>query len=410
MPLLRPWVSQLEFITHYIYPDSPLVIGPRARAPLGQKTTNAKARAFATPGNKLSVAPKAQFPATQSKPKHVMTNKLAIPADQSPLHDAVAEPEYAPPQTKDLPYESDCFPDGCLDYSVLRGKNLMRGWQHLHAGATVDAQGKTQWEREEEAAEKRSAAKAEELCRKAMEEPWTVGDVPETFRHLDARKKKEVAKVVKKAALAPLAQQKPAIKSFGASTLDARRAVSALVAPTVTKTVGTKLAAPKPKPFLSKKIEALPLRPAGQAVSSRHTTAIANSRSTIGYNKGRSASGILQTNVFAPPTTSDAHVKGKKGGNADLKPAKRVLQRSISTNSTDSNVTVTPERWAEEQVQKTIAEEEAASRLRWLSMFDRDDGVEDNMFGGDGGRIEEEIRAALEQDIDEEEFVLKLED
>jgi len=105
----------------------------------------------------------------------------------------------------------------------------------------------------------------------------------------------------------------------------------------------------------------------------RHTAAIAASRSTIGYSKGRSASGTVQTQ--------------KRSG----------LTRSVSNMSQSSEVTITPARFAQQEGL------DSSKRLDWLSAFDVDDeGLEPCLRGGNP----ECLRMMDEED---EEFVLALE-
>ena len=110
----------------------------KMRAPLGQKTTNAKATAFQTPSAHLNTKPhliKAnKRPSTLKKKAEVTTQPEATTRDnieQSSDSD-VAEPEYAPPEPIPLPdppmelgYD-DTFPQ-------FKGMNLMRGFGQLHA-------------------------------------------------------------------------------------------------------------------------------------------------------------------------------------------------------------------------------------------------------------------------------------
>src|SRR3954471_17513775 len=103
-----------------------MILGPRTRAPLGMKTTNAKAKPFQTPGPALEKSPeKTIAPKTSARrPKkvvHAETVKLQVHDDEEPL--AERDVEYCPPKPVDLPYESDVFPKGCLNYDVLKPAN-----------------------------------------------------------------------------------------------------------------------------------------------------------------------------------------------------------------------------------------------------------------------------------------------
>ncbi|KAH6663667.1 hypothetical protein B0J14DRAFT_255248 [Halenospora varia] len=323
---------------------------PRTRAPLGMKTTNAKTKGAQTPG----LLPENDLEKTQQKqpsarrPKkvtHAETVKLEVHGDESPLHER--EVEYCPPKVKDIPYQSDVFPDNCLNYDVLKPSNRMGGI-HGRYYNKVDEQGRTRLERELEESYANSTKAADEQIRKMMEEEWTVGDVPETFRHLRKKESDQKAKVAaqirKAGAVGPAPSKVPAIKA--PATIASRKAASALsVAP---KSAPAPPRATKPKPtqlpsFLSRSKPA-PL-PVINPSTVRNSAANVNSRSTIGYSKGRSASGALQK---------------REGG----------FTRSVSNLSQSSDTTITPARLAQKQAQEN---EEWKKRLGFLAAFDVDE-------------------------------------
>jgi hypothetical protein len=329
------------------------------------KTTNAKARAIQTPAGPApeKELEKSQAPKTSARrPKkviHADTVKLQIHGDESPL--AEREIEYAPPKPKDLPYESDVFPDGCLNYDVLKPENLMRG-MHQTYHCNVDENGRTKLERRYEEEYARSAKATDEKILKMMEEEWTVGDVPETFRHL---RKKVTPKPGVTAAKKPTT-----IQYSGPSTITSRRAASALSA-----APKPAIAAPKPlkptakpvMPFLGRS------RPTGalqqsNASDMNHGASVA-SKSTIGYSKGRSAMSSLQR---------------REGG----------LTRSVSNVSQASDTTITPARFVEQ-------ENDDLRRFDFLRAFDVDDEeLEPGLRGA--------LPKCLREEDEDEEFVLKL--
>ncbi|TAQ84539.1 hypothetical protein B7494_g7137 [Chlorociboria aeruginascens] len=353
-------------------------MGPRTRAPLGMKTTNAKAKAFQTPA---IPAPKNELEKPVAKqtsirrPKRVVhADKLEVHGDESPLHDR--EVEYCPPKPKDLPYESDVFPDKCLNYEPLKPENLMRGL-YTRYQASVDENGLTKQDHEDEENRARSAQKADEAILAMMEEDWTVGDVPETFRHL---KKKSsgtttIPKVSKQTKFTPPS-------SHGLNTITSRKAVSALSVPPKSAPLQPKVTKPTPKslPFLTKE----PTVPVPTNISAmRHTAATAASRNTIGYTKGRTASSILhpKESTF---TTSSLY---KRPGSS--------FQRSVSNVSTGSDSTITPAKFAS---QETEIGNEEWRRLNFLKAFH----VEDE-------ELEPGLRGLLPEsfgDEEEEEFVM----
>lgn len=383
--------------------------GPRTRAPLGMKTTNAKAKAFQTPSGPApaqdkdldKTAPKQQTSARRPKKLiHADSVKLEVHGDESPLADR--DVEYCPPRPADLPYESTDFPDNCLDYSVLKPGNLMKGI-HKNYRQQVDENGMSRMEREADEAYQRSATKTDEQILKMMDEEWTVGDVPETFRHI-RNKKPTILPDTKPSVRRPLTDvKKPIIQSRGPGTLTSRNAASALSAslkpvPLQQKAV-IKKPAPKPS-FLSRpKPTPIPSVPSN-ASTMRAAAASAASRSTIGYTKGRSASGILNMQTFSappPPTSNNVQPKPER--------KERILQRSASNMSTSSEITITPARFAKEK------ESEEWRNPAFMKAFE----VDAAEFGeDDAGTAGLDVRGLQEclrrEEEEDEEFVMTLGD
>lgn len=375
------------------------------------KTTNAKAKAFQTPSGP---APEKELEKTQPKqqtsarrPKkliHGDSVKLEVHGDESPLADR--DVEYCPPRTKDLPYESTDFPNNCLDYTVLKPGNLMRGINKTYR-QQVDENGMSRIEREAEEAYQRSVKAADERMMKMMEEDWTVGDVPETFRHL--RNKKTPLSIPQDTKSQPSSRKplsdvkKPVLQNKGPGTINSRKAASVLSsAPTKSAPLQPKTSKPVPKPsFLSRPKPAPAPTVPSNASTMRAAAASAASRSTIGYTKGRSASGILNMQTFAAPPTSTA---SSNDSTALPKPERtqRVLQRSTSNMSTSSEVTITPARWAKE----------SEGRAEWRSpafmkAFEVD-GNEDESDGGLGLDVRGLQECLRREEEEDEEFVMTL--
>jgi hypothetical protein len=286
---------------------------------------------------------------------------LEVHGDESPL--AERDVEYCPPKPKDLPYESEDFPEGCINLNAVKGGNLMKGrMQHYHN--KVDAHGRTRLERELEESYAKSAKDTDERILKMMEEDWTVGDVPETFRHL--RKKPEQPKEQ---------IRKPATNLNKApGTIVSRKAASALSVPAKATAAPPKTTKPQTKPtmtFLSRQKPA-PLPPSSSSTV-RNSVAEAASRSTLGYTKGRSASSQLR--------------KREHG-----------ITRSISNLSQSSDTTITPANFAGKE------NDEWKSKLAFLSAFEVDD---EELEPGLRGALPECLRGGEE---DEEEFVMTLGD
>jgi hypothetical protein len=345
------------------------------------KTTNAKTKALQTPAVpvldkdpiKTQTKPTS---ARRQKPKvsHAEATKLNIHGDDNgPLEER--EPEYCPPKSTPLPYESDVFPDGCLDYDILKEPSLMRAWQNCYRNP-VDENGISLKEKQFEAEFAKAHKNAEEKILKQMEEmEWTIGDVPETFKNLrlkeSAGQRKDIInKNVNKNSVPP---------GKGPATITSRKAVSALsVAPkaplAAAKLSGMATTSKTGTSFLArgKKVAApVPVNPSAM----RHIAAAAASKSTIGYTKGRSASSALKMRTVGLPLPS-------------------------SNLSDGSDTTITPTSYA--QKQGLEAENEDWRRLTFLGVFDADD---EDLEPGLRGVLPECLRRDEDAEVD---FVMTL--
>lgn len=369
------------------------------------KTTNAKAKACPTPAGPATekevekTQPKRQTSARRPKKLvHADPVKMAVHGDESPL--AERDVEYCPPKLQDRAYESSDFPDNCLDYTALRPENLKKGisraYRHL-----VDENGLSRIEREAEEGYQRSARECDTAVLKMMEEDWTVGDVPETFRPQRNKTKPSLPQVVPPTASRkpPSDVKKPHSQSLkGPGTLVSKRAASALALPSQPAALPAKTSKPPvPKlPFLSSRPKPTPAP--SNASTMRQAVAVAASRSTIGYTKGRSASaGILSHKASSGPPAAPR--------------AERTLQRSVSTASsasTASDVTITPARFFARE-----SELELEREWRQPSFLKAFEQLDDNGEEGEGEEEEGRLGGALaeclrREDEEDEGFVMKL--
>ena len=154
-------------------------IGPRNRAPLGVKTTNAKARAFQTPAppqQTIKQQKSLQRPSTgrrSAKAKitiaptqPVETDVLATIEDDD---DDVPDIEYAPPPPIELPDPPMEFPYD-QDFPQLQGANLFRGYNEVY-GSPKDDEGRSiRLKKEEEEYESCMAAMMEQDILKRVRE------------------------------------------------------------------------------------------------------------------------------------------------------------------------------------------------------------------------------------------------
>lgn len=390
-------------------------VGAKTRAPLGAKTTNAKAKSFQTP----AVLPEKDLNKTQVKPtssrrlkqriSHADTIKLEVHGDNDPLEER--EVEYCPPPVPYPKYESEDFPDGGLNYEPIRGANLMYGHaQYYHN--PLDSEGNSirakKLEAEQAAVFKKFDAK---VLRELEEMDWSISDVPES-REMTAKPQKADIQGSKMEAQVKVSKG-PA--SRAPSTIKSRMAASALAAPARAPLASISSAAVKAKvpagritPFLSRNKQPVVTRPANSSTMS-HTAATAASRSTIGYTKGRTASSVLK--AFSPPPKPPASLmqasaleQTKPGPQSRLT---RGLPRSASNASSGSDRTITPDVFAKQENGGEDFDIEQFRRLKLLSAFDPEDGGEQMEEGVHG---ESKRLAELLKDIDEEEgeFVLEL--
>lgn len=349
------------------------------------KTTNAKAKAFQTPvGPETDKAPeKTQLRPTSTRPlrqkiSHAETIKLEIHGDEpDPLVER--EVEYCPPKPRELPYESEDFPDGCLDYSIVKGASQRKDFYQRYYNP-VDANGLSRKDKQFEEELARSMRATDEKIRKAVEDdPCIVRDVPETYPTIS--KKKVSGDRRPASALQPKRTAAPSSK--GPATITSRRAASALALAPRPTTSSARASArtpshlpltKKPAPFLrSRKAPAPTAAPSTMRVAS----AAAASRSTIGYTKGRSASSVLHMGTFSAPKQQPPPPP----------------QRSVSNHSTASDATMTPARFFQKQG------EEEFGKLTLMDAFDVDD---DELILGLGGGLPECLRK--EEEGEEEEF------
>ena len=348
--------------------NGPLSIAPRtARAPLGNKTTNAKARAGQqTGGVKDTVRQfeKSTMKPTTVRPKQsapmVESIKLEVHTDKSPLEEE--EIEYAPPKPKELPYESDVLPEGTLTFEGLKPENMFKGY-YQHYFNHVDDNGLTQTERQMEEQRQREFQRGDDQIRKDMEEfDWSVGDVPAS---------KDVFKKKGSVVLEVRPDRKPVQRTFSKApaTIASRKAASALAMPAKSLAVPSTRIVTKPLPRKTPLSLLAGRRPANPVVaqprnsSQERATAMAASRSTLGYSKGRSALSVVRGRNEPAPTTVTASEPEVPAARTPRQP----LMRSVSVASTGSDCTITPARFARTQ------DTQDWKRLEFLSIFDVDE-------------------------------------
>lgn len=249
---------------------------------------------------------------------------------------------------------------------MLDGPNLMRGFNKYYSNP-VDENGVSLKERRFDEDLQRTFRDTDEQILKALEEDeWSTSDNSETLIAVHNDR---------------CAQSKSSsnLARIGPATVTSRRAASALSVLPKARTSGFRTSKPEPSTKTPTSLLGRPKKTTPAAVPNtfnmRHTVATAASRSTLGYNKGRTASNALGIRS-------------------------RGLTRSASQASNGSDATITPARYAEKGCLDGKRQE--WKRLQFLGAFDVDDAdIEPTLKGG--------LPECLRRDEDaEEEFVLEL--
>ncbi|KAI1776102.1 hypothetical protein F4818DRAFT_370623 [Hypoxylon cercidicola] len=361
---------------------------PRSRAPLGDKTTNAKAKGQQTVNAKSAIREieKSHLKApttTRPKQKHVQAevHKLEVhPEERDPLSEE--EIEYCPPRPKDTPYESDVFPNGALNLDALKRENLFKGYYDYYFNP-VDEHGVPLADRELREKTRKALEEGDKRIKEDIENfEWNIQD------ESDADKKKTKVSSNLNAANRPTMTRAP-------STVRSRKAADALSMNETTKSMERKAARPTlPNSTAHKRATSFQMpsfrrQPStqGQAIPRKSSMEIeANSRTTIGYTKGRSTASILSQGAMNP-----SRPRSTTG-----------FTRTDSTLSNDSDKTITPARYAHKQVSASTEDQEWKERVPFLSIFNpeyEDDEDEVDLLAGGMPCTDEE-----------EEFELKLMD
>lgn len=283
-------------------------------------------------------------------------------ADSGPLQED--EVEYCPPPAKDIPYESDIIPRNGMTFEGLKPENMLRGY-YDHYYNPVNDEGVHIRDIEVEEQRQRDLKKLDEQVDKDMDEfDWSIEDVPET-KTLKA--KMSLSTAMDSTQTTAKAIRKPVLRETRPPpTLAARKAASTLAMSSRPAVATRKPMAPPPARTGPSSLNPLKRRVQPQPSVTRESsteraTAVAASRSTLGYSKGRSFSSAIQGSTKTPATRPP-----------------RTLQRSVSTASTASDSTITPARFAQSQAKV----EEPLKRLEFLSIFDGDDEDDGNLLGG----------------------------
>ncbi|KAL2211974.1 hypothetical protein CC79DRAFT_1364261 [Sarocladium strictum] len=268
-------------------------MGNPNRAVLGNKTTNAKARAGQTGGVKgipKDLERTTTKLTTVQKPRQRAAEVAPIKFDvkqdkEESQEEEEEEPEYAPPPVEPQPYESDVLPLG-LTFEGLKEENLLRGYYDYYHNP-VDANGISRKDKQlEEEMEKLVERATERNERDLADLDWSNRKDP------DAAAKPPASK-----ALAPKPSATTSILQRNPATITSRRAAAALAqAPEIKKkpALRTTAAATARRPLSSLIRGPQPKRtvPVARDPPAGPSATVA-SRTTLGYTKGRTASSVV---------------------------------------------------------------------------------------------------------------------
>ncbi|KAI3323112.1 hypothetical protein HD806DRAFT_497988 [Xylariaceae sp. AK1471] len=393
------------------------MMAPRSRAVLGDKTTNAKTKRLQSVNVKSAVKEIEQSQAKlqntvrpKQKQLQAETQKLEVHAETTdPLSEE--EIEYCPPKPKDLPYESDVFPDGVLTFDALKPENMMKGYYRYYFNP-IDEDGKSERDKQMEEETRKAIAEGERQIKEDLDNfEWSIKDELE----LDSKAFKKASASTMNVSTAPTKKQPAARKPL--STVRSRNAANVLSMDDTTKSIQRKVAkTSESSQPLHKKSSSFAMpglrtssRPGISQLSSipkRSATGLeANSRTTLGYNKGRATASLLTKG-----STATTHLR--KGSMSTSTSTYRTgLPRSNTTLSNESDKTITPARYAHKQASAAAAAAEDQvwrERVPFLSIFNLEDCNDDD-DDDDPLCIKNKVPDFL-GDEEEEEFEMKLAD
>ncbi|KZF26848.1 hypothetical protein L228DRAFT_243373 [Xylona heveae TC161] len=280
-------------------------MGPSTRAPLGMKTTNAKAKTIQTPAGQAlgTVNEKNQQRSTTSRKVKTRQPQIEVfkSTETGNLEDEeIPDIEYMPPRSKDI----QDYPDDFLlnmDYSQLRGSNLTRGWYQTYCNP-VGPDGLTKFQRQEKEAQARHEKEVDTMLRKAFDE--MTFDLPEVQNNDICANQKiktqsESSKRIPSSKGLQARQKTSRPLAKGPSSLRSKAAASALSYHNPASEASNPNQA---RPLIRAKVPTSIMGRSKQAPaptnpsSMRHTAAKVTSQNTIGYTRGRATSVSLRAN------------------------------------------------------------------------------------------------------------------
>lgn len=354
--------------------------GPRTRAPLGMKTTNAKLKAFQTP------APLSGSAKTQKKTSPRLRRPKVKVHQAEPVKDDALEEEreieYMPPRGISLPDEPEDWPSD-MKYPMLEGANFTRGIYSTYFNPVGD-DGLTRSEREDLEQKAKEDKKNEEIMQKAIDDMFK--EVEESVAGgLLSKKQNAIIEEPKKSQKVPPTRKPLASKT--PSTINSKFAAAALSPPPNVSFAASTVAAKSRLP--SRLISSKKPTPMNPSVV-RHAAATTASRTTIGYSQGRAASSSMRKPLSNLARSTPASTMS----GTPAAPLSRGMSRA------SSEATITLARFAKENFTYE-AEEELMQKMQHASFDEVDEeDLEDCMRGY--------MPAALLDDDEYDDFRLEI--
>ncbi|EMD90944.1 hypothetical protein COCC4DRAFT_80893 [Bipolaris maydis ATCC 48331] len=375
--------------------------GPRMRAPLGMKTTNAKSKAFATPAP-LSSAKTQKLSPRLRRPKV----KVHQPEVAHESEDDVPEVEYMPP--KEIPLEDDMDEYLPRNWTIPRisEQDMVRGiWQAYHN--PIEDDGRTREQRKFEEELQKGRKQRDEHFEKIFASQMAKDDAEMREYYGIKEPKKEAAP---RAVTSVSALRKA---PTGPSTIRARSAAAALL-PTSKPSYAAPTVAAKSRvptgPVFGRKGAKTPT----EMTASRQVSTSVVSKNTIGYAQGRAgraapaAARKPLSNVTKPAPfsamarpVSTSHVRSASTS-ASTGRSRGPISRCSST-STNATLVSSAE---DEQPHRTAEDFEREMELLLLAHSDDED--DDAWTRNFSNQLHGNVALADEQDDDAAAFQLQL--
>ncbi|KAI6869668.1 hypothetical protein KC338_g3367 [Hortaea werneckii] len=323
--------------------------GPRSRAPLGAKTTNAKALQTPAPG------PNQEKPSAKPTSPRLRRGKFKIhTAEADPLEsqDGVPDVEYMPPRGESLPDTPDDIYPHDTNYPQFQGANMTKGWwsetkprsnREPEDFLFGDFDKKFEELEQKEKAQKAAATATASTHTKKQSAPLSSRALPRSnppVKNSAPTIKRAPSTLTSKTAASALSSQPQpkatsrAVPSFAAPTAAAKARAPSSILPSRSK---PKISNPYPnvRGNVGRPGKATTTATATAPTASSHTAARVASNSTLGYSRGRQVSANrhktpLQDLYRAPPP-SHASLPGAKDEEKDTVPEPYQPQAMNST-------------------------------------------------------------------------------